>query len=220
VDLGVKPPTRSLDIVRTLAVSRDHTCSLQQLYDSLWPDADGDQAKAACEQALHRLRKLIGRADLLVQREGRLRLAPDKVWVDLEDWETRLGDALKQDVGAEAERVFRAFPGPLLQDEAPAAWALPAVERVRSKFIDLALRLGRRLEAKSDHQAAVSLYLRALDMYPTSERCYEGLLRARLARGDTAAALEDYRRYERILESSLQSKPSPAIRALMKHQIG
>lgn len=175
--------------------------------------------KAACEQALHRLRKLLGHADFVVQREGKLRLAPDKVWVDLEDWETRLGRALKHDVAAEAEEVFRAFPGPLFHDEGSAHWALPAVERVRSKLVDLALRLGRRLEAGANRDAAVSVYLRALDLYPTSERCYEALLRARLARGDTAAALEDYRRYERILKSSLQSKPSPAIRALLKHQI-
>jgi len=47
----------------------------------------------------------------------------------------------------------------------------------------------------------------------------EALLRARLARGDMAAALEDYRRYERVLKSSLQSRPSPAIRALLKPHI-
>jgi DNA-binding SARP family transcriptional activator len=90
---------------------------------------------------------------------------------------------------------------------------------VRSKFVDLALRLGRRLESGAGRDAAVSLYLRALDLYPTSERCYEALLRARLARGDMAAALEDYRRYERVLKSSLQSQPSPAIRALLKSHI-
>jgi hypothetical protein len=82
IDLGPKPPVRSLDIVRALAAAKDHSCSLQQLYDRLWPDADGDKAKAACEQALHRLRRLLGRADLVVQREGKLRFAPDKVWVD------------------------------------------------------------------------------------------------------------------------------------------
>jgi transposase len=82
IDLGPKPPARSLDIIRALAAAKDHSCSLEQLYDQLWPDADGDKAKAACEQALHRLRRLLGRADLVVQREGRLRFAPDKVWVD------------------------------------------------------------------------------------------------------------------------------------------
>jgi tetratricopeptide (TPR) repeat protein len=81
------------------------------------------------------------------------------------------------------------------------------------------LRLGRRMEAAAERDAAISVYSRALDLYPTSERCYEALLRARLARGDMAAALEDYRRYERILRSSLQSQPSPAIRALLKPHI-
>ena len=59
VNPGAKPPTRSLDILRVLAIAKDHACSLQDIYEWLWPDAEGDQAKAACEQALHRLRKLL-----------------------------------------------------------------------------------------------------------------------------------------------------------------
>src|SRR5262249_55164164 len=86
-DLGPKPPTRPLGILRVLAAAQAHACAAQQLYDGLWPDADGDQAKAACEQALRRLRRLIGRADVIVQREGKLRLATDRVWVDLDHWE-------------------------------------------------------------------------------------------------------------------------------------
>lgn len=216
VNLGAKPPTRSLDIVRMLATSRDQTCSLQHIYECLWPDADGDQAKAACEQALHRLRRLLGDPDLIQQREGRLRFAPDKVWVDLVHWEAQLAQALKADLAPPAEQVFLAFPGPLLQYEHTAAWSLPPAERVRSKFVDLTLQVGRRLESRGEADAALVVYQRGLEMYPTSERCYEALLRARLARGDTAGALDDYRRYERILESSLRTQPSPAIRRLME----
>ena len=59
-----------------------------------------------------------------------------------------------------------------------------------------------------------SVYLRVIDMYATSERAYAALLRARLAEGDAAGALEDYRRYERTLASTLHVPPSRAIRAL------
>ncbi|MDH0866742.1 hypothetical protein [Mitsuaria sp. GD03876] len=69
---GAKTPARSLDILRMLALARDHTCALVDLHDAFWPDADGDRAKAACEQALHRLRRLLGDAELVVQR-GRQR---------------------------------------------------------------------------------------------------------------------------------------------------
>jgi len=219
LDFGAKPPTRSLDIVRVLAVAKDHTCAAQQIYDWLWPDADGDQAKAACEQALHRLRRLLGRADLIVQREGKLRLATDRVWVDLDQWDATVaaGSPAGSDQAsdAELERAFAEFPGPLMRNEPPAQWFMPAAERVRGAFIELAVRLGRRIEQGGDARKACDVYQRALDAYPTSERVYEALLRVRLAMGDVAGALDDYHRCERILASTLHVKPSPSLRALV-----
>jgi DNA-binding SARP family transcriptional activator/transposase len=220
LDLGPKPSTRSLDIVRVLAVAKDHTCAVQQIYDWLWPDADGDQAKAACEQALHRLRRLLGRPDLVVQREGRLRLAHDKVWVDLDFWEARLAGALSsasEGTTAEADlnRAVMNFPGPLLSGESWAPWLMPTSERLRASFIEVVMRLGKSFEQGGDPIRACEVYRRALDAYPTSERCYEALLRARLAMGDTAGALEDYYRCERTLATMLQSRPAPSIRALV-----
>jgi DNA-binding SARP family transcriptional activator len=188
--------------------------------DWLWPDADGDQAKAACEQALHRLRRLLGRADLIVQREGKLRLASDIVWVDLDYWDAELTRVLSSDPhGAtresDMERAVNAFPGRLLANEPHAPWLLTASERIRSSFIELVLRLGKSFAEHGRPLKACEVYLRALDAYPTSERCYEALLRARLTMGDAAGALEDYYRCERVLATTLQTSPSPSIRALV-----
>ena len=204
--------------MRALAVAKDHTCAAQQLYDWLWPDADGDQAKAACEQALHRLRRLLGSADLIVQREGKLRLATDKVWVDLDQWEAAVAGGLRskdEASGDAVERAFAEFPGPLLRNEPSASWFTPAAERVRGSFVELAVRLGMRFEQRGDLVRACDVYQRSLDAYPTSERVYEALLRVRLAMGDAAGALEDYHRCERILASTLHVKPSPSLRALV-----
>ena len=190
VDLGPKPSTRSLDIVRALAVAKDHSCASQQMYDWLWPDLDGDQAKAACEQALHRLRKLLGRADLVVQREGRIRFATDKVWVDLDHWEGVVAPDIRR-MAAESlpdaalERALAEFPGPL-RNESAARWLTSAADRVRRSVIEMALHLGTRLERRGDTFQACEVYRRALDAYPTSERLHAALLRARAAAGDTA----------------------------------
>jgi LuxR family transcriptional regulator, maltose regulon positive regulatory protein len=217
--VGSKLPTRSLDILRVLAISKDSTCSLLDLYEWLWPDADGDQAKAACEQALHRLRKLLAIQDLILQREGKLYLSPEAVWVDLDEWERRL--ALAFHSGAAAQEVdrlmqdcFDTFGGPLFRLDRTSSWMLPATERVRSKFIDLTDRLARRREANGNHSAARAIYLRAIDLYPASTRCYEGLIRNRLADGDEAGALDDYARYVRVAKSS-EVPASPAILALL-----
>jgi LuxR family transcriptional regulator, maltose regulon positive regulatory protein len=219
LDLGAKPPTRALDILRALAVSKNCTCSLETLEDRLWPNLDGDQAKAACEQALHRLRKLLGHADLVTQREGKLRLASDKVWVDLAEWEADIKRSLSKNLQADAakaefERLFLAFQGPPLLNERLAAWLLPVTERVRSQFVDVAGRVGKQRELNGAGEAR-AIYLRVLDFYPDSARAYKGLIQERLAQGDVAGAIGDYARYERTIRATSGGVPSPAIRALI-----
>lgn len=217
LDPGPKPPTRSLDILWALALARDHSCSIEELQDWFWPDADGDRARAACEQALHRLRRLLGRADLVLQREGRLRLAPDKVWVDLDDWELRLRQAAAADgAGPDLDHLIFDFPGPVVPRGADAAWSLPAADRLRDRFLDLALHLGRRHEQRGDSGRARALYLHALDLYPDSARIHEALIRGRLAQADMAGALDDYERYERMLRATPGAVPSAVIHGLVK----
>jgi tetratricopeptide (TPR) repeat protein len=113
------------------------------------------------------------------------------------------------------QQALDEFGGPLFHSERAAAGALPAIERVRSKFIDLAGRLARKLESQGDHAGARAVFLRAIDRYPTSAVCYEGLIRNKPAMQDQAAALEDYERYLRVIRSTREATPSPAIRSLV-----
>lgn len=219
LDLGVKPPTRSLDLLRRLAIANGQSISLDDVYESLWPDADGDQAKAACEQALHRLRRLLGPVDFVSQREGKLRLLRDRVWVDLDAWQVDRDRVLRMHPSDaaldELDRIFWRFPGPLFQGVSEKAWSLPASERVRSELIELATQLGGHWDSKGAHGKARTFYARALEFYPASERCYEALLRSRLAQSDIAGALEDYHRCERVLHMTRHTGPSHALRAII-----
>jgi DNA-binding SARP family transcriptional activator len=222
--LGARSPPRMLDILRVLAVTPGHTCAIEKLHDWLWPEAEGDRAKAACDQALHRLRKALGRADLVLLREGKLSLARDAAWVDLADWEHQLAQALAPTSPGTAgsrsgesalEHVFHAFTGPLLQHERASEWSIPAAERTRSKLIGLALELGRCHETRDMPAEAQSVYLRALDFYPASTRLFEALIRARLADDDPTGALAAYARYERVRQTTLDTPASAAIRRMV-----
>jgi DNA-binding SARP family transcriptional activator len=210
-----------LDILRALAVAKDRTSTIETLQDWLWPDLDGDQAKAACEQALHRLRKLLGDADLIVQRGGKLRLAMDKVWVDLASWEESVKHALSPQAAGSAgrdarERAFLAFPGPLLLYEHLSAGLPPVAERVRGQLVDLAARVGRAREQQGDGAGARATYLRALEFYPDAVSIHEALIRGRLVHNDVAGALTDYARYEHTVRATAGETPAPAIRALVQ----
>lgn len=218
--LGPKAPARSLDILRALAIEKNHVCSLDALYDRFWPDSDGDRAKASCEQALHRLRKLLGPIDCVTQREGRLRLATENVWVDLDHWESRLGRALAMCrpgfvPETDTERTLFEFPGGLLMHDPPASWWLPVAERMRSKVVDLALRLGAYHERHGRPSSARSIYLRGLDLHPDTPRLYEVLIRLGMATGDRAGALDDLARFERAVPPGNRGEASALLRRLV-----
>ena len=117
---------------------------------------------------------------------------------------------------AELERLFRDFSGPLLFRGQTTSWAQPVAERVQNKFVELAIRLGKPCEARGDGRAAQAYYLRALEIVPHSARLSHALIKARLAQGDAAGAIDEYSRYERTLKAAGEDDPSPAIRALVQ----
>jgi LuxR family transcriptional regulator, maltose regulon positive regulatory protein len=217
VAMGSKAPTRSLDILRMLAITRGHGLSLAHIHQHLWPDADGAQATAACDQALHRLRKLLNLPEAAIQRDGKLWLDLEQVWIDLDAWESAAAQA-RQNIADQPQRsidVLRQFPGPLLHDEPERAWTLPAAERVRQKFLDLTLDAAHRAGQDKQFRQAQEIYLHALEHYPDSHRCYEGLLRQQLQLQDISSALETWRRYERMMHTLFQAPPAARIRTLM-----
>ncbi len=223
VNFGAKPPTRALDILRIVCLSRDQACSMETLQDWLWPDLDGDQAKAALEQALHRLRKLLGKGDFLLLREGRVRLAGDKVWVDLKDWEERLKVVLSTQGAAtveDKEALLDRFVGPLFSNGSAPAWANAAADRVRDGVLELAERTGKGWLDRGEPERARRSLRRALEFYPDSARLNSALIRESLARNDDAGAIDDYRRYERALASAGEDQPSLAIRSLVRPLLG
>jgi LuxR family transcriptional regulator, maltose regulon positive regulatory protein len=212
--LGAKVPSRALDILRVLAICKEQSCSLEQIGEWLWPDADGDQARAACEQALHRLRKLLGDAELVQQREGRLRLAMDKIWLDLDDWRSATRLALDSGDAAALDAALADFSGPLLLSERAAAWSLAAREQVRGLYLAAVEQRAALFAASAGLSAATQLWQRALDHYPDSLRALEALVGLRVAQADTAGALEDYARYQRLLRA-LGMPASAALRRLI-----
>jgi tetratricopeptide (TPR) repeat protein len=219
IDVGSKPPTRALDILRALSLARDQTCPLESLHDWLWPDLDGDQAKAACEQALHRLRKTLGKSDFIVQREGRVSLPSDKVWVDLADWEASLKRALSRSGSMtvpEKEELLARFPGPPLSPGTLPFWAMPAADKVRDGYIDLAIDVGKYWENAGDSLRARGAYLKALEYYPDSERAYQALILQRLSSNDPAGAVDDFCRYERAARLNGNFQSSAALRSLVR----
>jgi len=84
---------RLLEMVRLLAAHAGRPLPLEQIADELWPDAEGDAARNALDNALHRLRKALGGEDRVLLRQGGVVLNRQRCWVDV----------------AALERLLRAF---------------------------------------------------------------------------------------------------------------
>lgn len=77
-----KAQRRPLELLQAL-IDAGGQASATALADRLWPDAEGDQAMAAFEVALRRLRQLLGLPQGLRLSGGLLSLDPQQIWVDV-----------------------------------------------------------------------------------------------------------------------------------------
>ncbi len=124
-----KESRRLLELVALLAAQGENPVSLNQLADALWPDADGDAARNSLDNALHRLRKLLGGDDRVVLRQGTLALNPQRCWTDVAVLDRHL-TALDQSPGRGGAGAHKGLmptvPGAPAPDRHWPVWRQPA----------------------------------------------------------------------------------------------
>mgnify|MGYP002784561130 CR=1 FL=1 len=209
LDTGRRAPRRPLQLLQAIAVLGPREAGLSHVVGALWPDAEGDAGMAACEIALHRLRRLIGDASGVWLRQGLIGLAPDRVWLDTEAFE-RLADdvAQRQDLDALAP-ALALYGGPLLAHEEDRPWLLAARPRLRSRYVRLAGAGARMLEAAGRGSEAVEILQRALEHEPLAEPLHRALIAAHVRAGRAAEATEAYRSCALLLREVLGVTPAP-----------
>ena len=120
--------------------------------DALWPDSDGDAARNALDNALHRLRKMLGGDDRVLLRQGALQLNPQRCWTDvgaLEALLARLEACPTDDIASLGLATRALYRAPLLPDE-----PLPIVMERRTM---LHRRVQRGLGEAADRLARAGL---------------------------------------------------------------
>jgi LuxR family transcriptional regulator, maltose regulon positive regulatory protein len=116
-----KESRRLLELLSVLAAHGNAAVPQDQIADALWPDADGDAARNALDNALHRLRKALGGDDRIVLRQGTLALNPQRCWTDVGAVEralTDIGRAAAPPKTSQRQDLKRLIRGPLLVNEA------------------------------------------------------------------------------------------------------
>jgi ATP/maltotriose-dependent transcriptional regulator MalT/DNA-binding SARP family transcriptional activator len=213
-----KAQRKPLDLLRCLIALGGRQVSSSSIIRFLWPDSDGDAAQATFDSAVLRLRRLLGRPEAVVLSEGRLTLDPNTVWVDVWAFQRLSGklDSLNQLAvgdGTTAEEIassaFRLYQGHFLGQEEETPWMLPMREKLRSKFLRQLAAVGDYWEALEQWDKAIELYQRGLELDHLSEELYRRLMRVYRHCGQSASALEAYRRCRKMLSVVLGVKPSP-----------
>ena len=122
---GRKPQKKPLEMLRLLVAQGAHGMRQDLLAGALWPDAEGDAACHALGTTVYRLRRLLGKMEAVVHREGRVALDPRFVFVDawaLEHLLARIGAARARGddaahVAALCSRARSLYRGDLFRDD-------------------------------------------------------------------------------------------------------
>jgi len=141
-----KSSHRLLELLKALTAMGGHEVPGAWLCNAVRPDADadadadGDAARRSLETSLSRLRKLLGSADALQFRSGKVSFDASRVWLDLGAFAHRLRalDAAAPRSPAWAEQAHRALAfcrRPLLAGEADWAWLAAERERWQQRWL-------------------------------------------------------------------------------------
>jgi LuxR family maltose regulon positive regulatory protein len=220
LQLTGKPHVKPLDLLKALIATGGREASATHLAELLWPDAEGDSGFRAFETTLHRLRKLLSHDAALKLDDGKLSLDPLVCWVDAWAFEReisdgdRLPDAPRS--GAALRRVTALYRGHFLAYEPPRSWMLPYRERLRTKLARHVRHLGEHRQAERRWGEAAAIYERAIELDSLAEEFYRQLMRCQRELGESAEALNTYRRCRDMLSIVLGVQPCAETQALYR----
>jgi len=236
LDFAGRVPQKPLALLKTIIAFGRPEVSMEQIADSIWPDADGDAAHSAFSTTLGRLRKLLGCDEAVRVRHGKVSLDPQYCWVDvrrflhvLEELDAvyhrcELTNNTKRDLTSESflqDRLIRLtegalalYKGPFLGDESLNAQGLVMRERLRSRNVQLILSSGKYLERAGQWRRAADLYLSGLETDGLVEELYGQLMVCYRQMGLRADAAAVFKRCEKVLMEALGIEPSDHTRQI------
>jgi DNA-binding SARP family transcriptional activator len=215
LEFAAKTPKKLLSLLKVIIAFGGTEIPERKLADALWPDEDGDTAHQSFNTALHRLRKLLGKNDLIKQREGRISLDPIQVWVDAFAFESQSMGA-PGPIHTHALRAINLYRGSFLPDDDDAPWAFSSREKLRAHYLELVSSAARRFEQEGRHEEALNLYRRGIEADELAETFHQGLMRCHHQVGRTPEALDAYRRMRELLTRVHGVHPSPETEELYR----
>lgn len=206
-----KAQKRPLELLIMLACCGRRGEIRHNLADQLWPEAEGDKAEQALSTTLHRLRKLLGSEQSIVQGNDRIALSSQHCWVDAWHFEGLMELADKAD---DSRQKMRLLSEALDLYRGNAMGDYPAIQAYSQGLLDKTVgalqTLGDLHEHTGDWQRAASFYRRGILLAPLAETFYHRLMKVLEKQGNRTEAAAVYRRCRNTLEHNLGILPSKA----------
>ena len=206
-----KAQKKPLELLKALVAHGGRRVDAAMLTGLLWPDAEGDDAKASFDSTLYRLRKLVDVDGAIQLSEGKLSLAPALVWVD-----ALALDAILDDDTLPATRALALARGDFLADEAALPWAVRARDRLKARLLRAVIAEAEACEARGDYAAARTRYEAVLERDNLAEAVYRRLMVCQRELGDAAGAMLTYRRCRELLSIVLGRAPAAETEAVRR----
>jgi DNA-binding SARP family transcriptional activator len=231
VELDDKPlafPGRTqakpLELLCYLASCADMRADNVSLCTALWSSEDLAKSNKSLETTISRLRKLLGRDDIVRVAHGQVSLDPNAVWCDwahmralaqkLSKAATNARSDNPLDVEAVANALLECYRGPFLAGGEEAPWVLGRRDDAVQRFVAAALAAQTAWRKHNGPQALVSFLESALLHEPLSETLASALMQHYAAHQQPADALRIYRFFRNQLSLRTGMHPSAAIESL------
>jgi DNA-binding SARP family transcriptional activator len=214
---------RPLALLKAIIALGGREVDQNQLIDALWPEAAGDVAYISLKTALHRLRQLIGKEEIIHIKEGRITLDPRSCWVDvwafqrlsgqIEDlWKTeRHRDRKEKNIRhlvQLSEKAIDMYKGDFLTGDIMEPWTVSMREKLKNRFIRLVVRLCEYYEGTKQWDKAAVYCGKGLEIDDLAEEFYQRLMTCYMRLGKNTDALSVYHRCCRILNATMGIEPS------------
>ncbi len=212
-----KEQKKPLELLKALISFGGRDVPEERLTDSLWPDAEGDQARKSFETTLARLRRLLGGEDVLVCRARQLTINPLHCWVDtlaLVALFDKIQQAPIEQIVPLCEKAVSLYKGPFLPGDVGIQLTVTCRETLKSRLLRAIGTAGRHYEQAGEWEKGADYFTKGIETDRFAEEFHRGLMICQRQLGNHAAVARIYSRCHSLLKAEFGIEPSPETTAV------
>lgn len=221
INVSRKAQRRPLTFLKALVALGGNDIPETQISDFLWPDAEGDAAHQTFGITLHRVRKLLGRDEVIEKRHRKVTLNPTVCWVDAQVFEDFIEQAETSEIAHDPqkqahywEQAINLYQGPFLPEDRDEPWTFQKRERLSLKYQRAVKKLSEYYLQEGQNSQAIDVLENAIAIEPNAEPLYATLMETLQHLNHSSEAMAVYQRCQQALKHGLNKRPSAALRKL------